>query len=173
MKHKKRKLNMFIPTIVMGAIAITLLAMGYFKGKGEHITGLKAAFFMTIEILPLLLFAFIVAGMIQVFIPKEQLAKWVGTESGIKGILLGTIAGGFTPGGPYVSLPIMAVFLRAGASTGVMVAYLTSWSLWAIARLPMEVGILGWKFTIARLVSTFFFPPIAGIIAQILFPNFK
>jgi hypothetical protein len=35
--------------------------------------------------------------------------------------------------------------------------------------LPMEVAILGWKFALIRLASTFFFPPIAGLIAQTFF----
>jgi hypothetical protein len=50
-----------------------------------------------------------------------------------------------------------------------MVAFLTGWSLWAIARLPMEVGILGWKFTMVRLATTFFFPPVAGWLAHAFF----
>jgi len=33
----------------------------------------------------------------------------------------------------------------------------------------MEMGILGWEFTLIRIASTFFFPPIAGLIAQTLF----
>jgi len=47
-----------------------------------------------------------------------------------------------------------------------MVAFMTGWSLWAVGRLPMEVGILGWQLTLVRLASTFFFPPIAGLIAN-------
>ncbi len=164
---------MLVPTIIMGVLAITLLAIGYAKGNGEHLTGLKMAMTMTIEILPLLLFAFIMAGMIQVLIPHEIIAKWVGAESGIRGILIGTVAGGLSPGGPYVSLPIAAGLIRSGASIGTMVAYLTGWSLWAVTRLPMEAGILGWKFTLIRLASTFIFPPIAGLIAQALFSDIK
>jgi uncharacterized membrane protein YraQ (UPF0718 family) len=93
----------------------------------------------------------------------------LGQESGFRGILIGTIAGGFSPGGPYVNLPIAAALLRSGASVGTMVAFLTGWSLWAINRLPMEVGILGWKFTVIRFICTFFFPPIAGFLAQMIF----
>jgi len=104
-----------------------------------------------------------------VFLPQDLLSRWVGVESGKRGILIGTLAGGLTPGGPYVSLPVVAGLLRAGASVGIMVAFLTAWSLWAVSRLPMEVGILGWKFTLIRIASTFFFPPIAGLIAQTLF----
>jgi len=33
----------------------------------------------------------------------------------------------------------------------------------------MEVGVMGWEFTLIRLACTFFFPPIAGLIANILF----
>ena len=111
--------------------------------------------------------------MIQILIPQEIISKWVGSESGIRGILMGTVAGGLSPGGPFVSLPIVAGLLRSGAGIGTMVAFLTGWSLWAVARLPMDVGILGWKFTAIRLGITSLFPIIAGILAQALFANVK
>jgi len=164
---------MLIPTVIMAALAIILLAIGYSKGGGQHIQGLNSGLKMIVEIIPLLLFAFIVAGMVQVLLPQEVLSRWIGEESGMKGILIGTLAGGVTPGGPYVSLPVVAGLLKAGAGVGIMVAFLTSWSLWAVSRLPMEIGILGWKFTLVRLACTFFFPPIAGIIAQIAFSGVK
>lgn len=169
MSKNRRKSQMLIPTIIMGAIAIALILIGYFRGQDQHITGLKAALSMTIEILPLLIFAFIVAGMTQALIPNEIISKWIGEGSGLRGIFIGTVAGGIMPGGPYVSLPVAGGFLRTGASIGTMVAFLTGWSLWAIARLPMDIGILGWKFTFVRLACTFFFPPIAGLLANALF----
>jgi uncharacterized membrane protein YraQ (UPF0718 family) len=160
---------MIIPTMVMGVLAVALLVLGYSRGQGEHVQGLRSGFGMVIDILPLLLCAFVVAGMVQVLLPRDLIAKWVGAESGFRGILIGTVAGGLSPGGPYVSLPIVAGLLRAGAGIGTMVAFLTGWSLWAIARLPMEVGILGWKFTLVRLATTFFFPPVAGWFAHVFF----
>ncbi|UCE20092.1 MAG: permease [Gemmatimonadota bacterium] len=169
MAKKKRGSTMVIPTIIMGILAIALLFIGYSKGEGQHIVGMKSTWKMLIEILPLLFFAFIVAGMVQVLLPRDLISKWVGVESGLRGILIGTVAGGLTPGGPYVSLPVVAGFLRAGASVGTMVAFLTGWSLWAVSRLPMEFGILGWKFTLIRFACSFFFPPIAGLLAQAIF----
>jgi uncharacterized membrane protein YraQ (UPF0718 family) len=164
---------MLVPTIVMGILAISLVIIGYKRNDGEYLVGLKSALTMTIEILPLLIFAFIVAGMVQVLLPTEILSKWVGNESGIKGIMIGAIVGGLAPGGPYVSLPIVAGLLKSGAGVGTMVAFLTGWSLWAVGRLPMEVGILGWKFTLIRLLSILIFPPIAGLIAHYFFGNIK
>jgi uncharacterized membrane protein YraQ (UPF0718 family) len=171
---KKRSIPvMLIPTIIMAALAVIFLFVGYYKGQGQHISGLKSALNMTVEILPLLIFAFLVAGMAQVLLPQELISKWVGAESGIRGIFIGTVAGALVHGGPYVSLPVAAGLLRAGAGIGTMVAFLTGWSLWAVSRLPMEVGILGWKFTLIRLASTFFFPPIAGLIAHLFFAGTK
>lgn len=164
---------MLIPTIVMALIAVILVIIGYSKGEGQHVTGLKSALKMTTDILPLLVCAFIVAGMIKVLLPQELMSRWVGEESGFRGILIGTVAGGIMPGGPYVSLPLAAGLLRAGAGLGTMVAFLTAWSLWAVARLPMELGIMGWKFTLVRFACTFFFPPIAGFLAQTFFSGLK
>ena len=164
---------MLIPTIIMAVFAIILFIIGYSRGEGQHVQGLKSALRMTIDILPLLIFAFIMAGMVQVLLPHELLSKWVGEESGIRGILIGTLAGSMTPGGPYVSLPLAAGLLKSGASVGTMVAFVSAWSLWAISRLPLEIGILGWKFWFARFACTFFFPPVADLIAQSFFSGFK
>jgi len=100
MSKKRRNLNMIIPTIIMGTLAGALVLVGYYKAQGQHISGIKSAVNMMVSILPLLAFAFIVAGMAQVLLPQDIIAKWVGAESGIRGILIGTIAGALAPGGP-------------------------------------------------------------------------
>jgi uncharacterized membrane protein YraQ (UPF0718 family) len=169
MSKKGRLSQMLIPTVIMGVIAIVLLVIVYQRGGGEHILGLKLAGNLLLQIIPILIFAFIIAGMIQVLVPTEMISRWVGAESGFRGILIGTAIGGFMPGGPYVSLPIAAGLLRAGAGIGTMVALITAWSLLAFARLPIEIGLIGWKFTLIRLACVFFFPPIAGLIANKFF----
>ncbi|RTZ90847.1 MAG: permease [Deltaproteobacteria bacterium] len=160
---------MLIPTIIMGVIAAILVAIGFFRGQGQDVQGIKVAVKLTIEMIPLLLFAFIIAGMMEVLIPSQIISRWIGAESGFRGILIGAMAGSLTPGGPFVSFPIAAGFLRAGAGIGTMVAFVTGWSLWALTRLPLEVGILGWRFTLIRITCTFIFPPLAGLIANFLF----
>ncbi len=116
--------TMLQTTIVIGVLAVILLLVGYFKGKGQHIAGLKQSLDMTVEILPMLALSFIVAGMAQVLIPRDIMAKWVGPESGFKGIMMGSLAGAISPGGPYVNFPIVAGFLKAGAGVATMVAFM-------------------------------------------------
>jgi len=160
---------MLVPTIVMGVLALVLTFIAYNRGGGEHILGLKSGGNMLIQLVPMLILALIVAGMVQVLVPQELISKWVGAESGFRGLLIGTLMGGVMPGGPFVSMPIAAGLLRAGAGLGTMVAFMTAWSLLAVARLPLEIGLMGWKFMLIRLACTFFFPPVAGMIANRLF----
>lgn len=160
---------MLVPTLVLAVAACSLVLWGRSRGLGEEVAGLQMALKMTTEILPLLFFALITAGMVQVLIPQETVARWVGESSGWRGIWVGSLAGGLAPGGPFVSLPVAAGLVRSGAGVGTMVAFLTGWSLWAFSRLPMEVGILGWKLTLIRLLSTLIFPPLAGFLAHLIF----
>ncbi len=155
---------MFGPTLFMAVLTMVVFYAAY--KRGVHLEGLKAAWTMLFELLPILVFAFLLAGLVQYLVPEELLSVWVGERSGFKGILIGSLAGACAPGGPYVSFPIAAALLRSGAGIPTMVAFVTGWSLWALARIPLEVGILGWRFALIRLASVCLFPPLAGVIAQ-------
>lgn len=124
MNKKTNNKSMFWATLITGLIALVLFIIATRMGGGKNIKGLLSAWNMTIEIMPILIFAFIIAGLLQVILPQDLLSKWLGTESGFKGIMIGTIAGSLTPGGPYVSLPIVAALLKSGAGYGTLVAYL-------------------------------------------------
>jgi uncharacterized membrane protein YraQ (UPF0718 family) len=167
----RRLPQMLVPTIILGLIAVVLIYFG--QQKGVHIQGLQVSWIMFVQIIPLLIFALIIAGMSQVLIPQELVSKWIGVESGLRGILIGSFLGGLAPGGPMTSLPIAAGLLRTGASMGTMVAFLTGWSLLAFTRMPLEIGIMGWQFTLIRFACVFFFPPIAGLIAHAFFSHIK
>jgi uncharacterized membrane protein YraQ (UPF0718 family) len=165
--------QIFWPTVVMFIIALALFIVALLQGEGKHVTGLKAAWTYTIQILPLLIAALIVAGLVQTLIPREMISAWVGDESGFRGILIGSVAGALTPGGPYVSLPIAAGFLKAGASVPTMVSFVVGWALLSVARLPLEVGIMGWRFTLIHMLSVIIFAPMAGLLASLLIKLFK
>jgi uncharacterized membrane protein YraQ (UPF0718 family) len=66
---------------------------------------------------------------------------------------------------------IAAIFLRSGANIGTMVAFMTGLSLLGVVRIPLEIGIIGWQFTLVRLACTFFFPVIAGLLANLFFAH--
>ena len=156
-------------TIIMVVIAALLFTVAYVQGGGGHIEGLKAGAKTFVRFLPLLVAAFIVAGFIEIVIPREWITRWLGQEAGYKGILIASLLGTLTPGGPYISFPIVASIYRAGAGLGSMVAYVSAWALLGLGKLPFELAIMGPRFTIIRYACTFVFPLLAGLLAHHLF----
>ncbi len=157
-------------TLIMIALAIILTVVAYFRG-GVHWKGLTSGGRMLSNNLLLLLASFAIAGMVQVLIPKEIIQQWLGAESGLKGIILGCIAGGLTPGGPYAVFPIVGSLYQAEASLGAVVGFVSAWSLWSVARLPMEVALIGPKVALVRVIATLVVPPLAGLFAQHVLGN--
>ena len=162
-------MDVLYPTIILGGLALVLFCIAYFKGDGGHIQATKASIALFLKVVPLVFFALMVSSLVRHLLPQEAIATWIGPGSGWRGLIFGTIAGFLTPGGPFVSFPIAAGFLSAGAGFGTMVSYVTAWSIGAITRIPIEAGFLGFRFTIIHLLSTFFFPPIAGWISDHIF----
>ena len=162
---------MFISTSIMAIFAIVLSALAIRKKDGTFQHGLQLGTSILIKVAPLIALSFIIVGMMQVLIPEDIISEWVGTDSGIKGIVLGTLLGGLMPGGPFTSLPIAVGLLQTGAGIGTMVAFVTGWSLLAFSRLPLEIGLLGWRFSAARLSVVFFMPVIGGLLADFFFSD--
>ncbi len=155
--------------IIMYAVAIALIVIAYKKGDNAHIQGFKSGWILFRNTLPLVFAAFLIAGLIQVLVPEKFIINWLGVRSGLRGIMIGAVAGALTPGGPYISFPIVASLYRAGAGIGTVVAFVAAWSLWSLARFPYEISFIGAKFTLIRFLSTLIFPPLAGIIANTFF----
>lgn len=171
MSTHKRGNTLLLPTIIIGIAASVLLVISIIKGNGQHIDGFRLSLTMMIKILPLLFFALFVAQMVQLLIPAEVIAHWVGSKSGMKGIFIGMIAGMLTLGGPYAIYPLAVGFVGAGASIGTITAYVTSWSMLSLGRLPMEIGFLGWKFSMIRMAISLIIPLVVGWSAQLLFSS--
>jgi uncharacterized membrane protein YraQ (UPF0718 family) len=113
--------------------------------------------------------SFLAAGVAQSLIPRALVEEALGERSGLRGILLATGAGALTPAGPFVSMPIAAVLLRAGASTAAVVAFLTSWSVLAVHRLvAWETPILGVRFALLRYGVSLVLPVLAGLLTRLV-----
>ena len=151
--------------ILILCLAATIIA---FKKDPQLVNdGFVQGMKMLAKILPILLVAFILAGMVEQILPKDLLADILGPESGFRGLALGTLAGAVMPGGPFILFPLMAVLLKAGAGVGPLVAFLTSWALLGFHRLLIyEAPIMGWKFALCRMAASLIFPIIIGYFAD-------
>jgi uncharacterized membrane protein YraQ (UPF0718 family) len=150
-------------TFVLAGLALALGIVAYIKDPGLPWLGAKSGFKMLGFILPRLIPALILAGLMQVLVPAEIVQRYLGREAGLRAILLATIAGVFTPGGPMVTVPFMVALAHSGAALPALVAYMTSWSLFGMQRIiAWEAPLMGWKFVVVRVIPSLAFPVVAG-----------
>ncbi|MFZ7103579.1 MAG: permease [Peptococcaceae bacterium] len=164
---KKNVIGMAVFTLLLAGIGVVR------EGPGILIKGVGTGLEMFVSVIPLLIAAFILAGMIQVLISKELINKWLGKDAGFKGILLGAVAGALIPGGPYVYYPIAASFLLSGAEIGTVLAFVVAKNLWTLSRLPMEIALVGSRITFVRYTITFIFPILVAVIANMFFKGWS
>lgn len=118
-------------------------------------------------LLPLLLLAVLFAACVEVVVPADTISRWLGQESGARGILLAWLAGVLTPGGGPIGLTLVAAFARQGAAVPVLLTYLVSLSTLSLIRVPLEVGILGGRLTALRVAFCALLPPLVGVAARL------
>lgn len=153
--------------LVLLLFAALATAVAFHKGVARQ--GLTESARLVLQMGPVLLVAFVLAGMVSVLISSDTLGEWLGREAGFRGLLVGTLAGALTPAGPFVAFPLLAVLLKGGASVGAVTAYLTSWALLGVHRVAaLEIPILGWRFALVRYLASLAAPVCIGFLAQLL-----
>lgn len=122
-----------------------------------------------IGLIPLIITATLIAGLVQAAIPREVIANFLGKEAGLRGIALGGLLGSVVPGGPYVVFPLLGGLYRAGAGVGTVIAFVTAWALISLSRIPMEIPFLGTRIVAIRLALSLILPIVLGVLGQIIF----
>lgn len=148
--------------------AIVLFVVLCAKDVSVAVSATKDGLTLFFRYVILIVCAMLVATYVQSLIPKELITAYLGKQSGLKGIFLGSVIGGLTPGLPYAAMPFFAGIMRMGASVPTRVAMVCAWGLWSIGRLPFEVAVMGSKFTMIQVVSSILLPIVAGLIALVL-----
>lgn len=153
-------------------VGMTLLAAAacwWLKGYDALIEAFHDDLALLVYISPRVLLAMLVAGLAQVLLPRDKVAHWVGEQSGFRGLLIATLAGALTPGGPITSFPFVLALYMAGADRGALVAYLTAWALLGFQRVMVwEIPLMGMDFALMRSIANLPLPLIAGYIARLL-----
>ncbi len=151
--------------ILYGLLAIMVLA-ALSRMDGTFQRGLRRAVEQLALLAPRMVCALTAAGFIARLIPSELIGQYLGAEAGLKAILLASAVGLAIPAGPVIAFAIAAIFARSDASTAALIAFITSWSLFAAHRIFIyEIPLLGPSFLRLRIVSVAALPIIAGLIA--------
>lgn len=102
---------------------------------------------------------FILLGLLDVWVSREAMMKYMGEKSGLKGILLAFFLGSAAAGPLYAAFPIAAVLMKKGVKFSNVLIFIGAWSTTKIPMFLFELSSLGAKFTFTRLLVN-----IPGII---------
>jgi uncharacterized membrane protein YraQ (UPF0718 family) len=138
-----RPMRAHLSTLVLAIVAVALGVIAYLKDPGPPAIGVRNGVSMLVFILPRMVPAILIAGLIQVLIPQETVSHCFGQRSGVAGIVVASLVGVFTPGGPMVSVPFMVV----------------AW----------EAPLMGWRFVAVRVIPSFAFPVLAGWLVKVFY----
>jgi uncharacterized membrane protein YraQ (UPF0718 family) len=154
--------------ILWGLCGLAALA-AWRQGGGVVQGGVRFAALQLRTIIPVLALALPAAGFIAALVPDDLARAWIGPESGARGILVASFAGGLIPGGPFVSFPLLLAFAASGAGVPQLVALTSGWAVFAFHRVIVwEWPVMGPSFVLLRLACSIALPAASGFLAQAL-----
>ena len=171
-KDQKKK-KPFIDRTLIG-----LFAMAAVTGAACYVLEGREAFFESfhtdlknfLDIAPKMAGALMLSAYIQLLLPREVVARYLGVQSGARGMALAAGLGFATPGGPSTSFPVVAALHYAGTGRAPLVCYLTAWSTLGFNRILLwEMPFLGAEFALFRQLASLPLPFAAALIST-LFP---
>ena len=153
---------LFILWLLAGVLGV----VAFSRGDGRHRKAIEYAMGQFVILFPRMVLALMTAGFISTLIPADSIASWIGEGSGLRGILIASAAGALIPGGPVIAIPTAVLLTDSGAGVPQLIAFITSWSIFAVHRIiQFELSLIGWRFTVLRLLSSIPLPVIAGLLA--------
>lgn len=122
-----------------------------------------------LTVLPKVIAGVLVAAFLRILLPREVVARWIGERSGLKGLVVATLAGAIIPGGPMTIFPIATALYLSGADRGSTITFITAWLTIGINRaIVWELSFFGPEFVILRTLVSLPIPILCGIAARML-----
>lgn len=95
---------------------------------------------------------FILLGLLDIWVPRETMIKYMGDKSGLKGIVLAFLLGSAAAGPLYGAFPIAAVFMKKGVKFINVLIFIGAWSTTKVPMFLFELSALGAAFAFTRLI---------------------
>jgi uncharacterized membrane protein YraQ (UPF0718 family) len=167
-QNQKKALNGMVrdSLIFVFVFSAALILLSFFPHRRPKFFDVSWDFF--IEMLTILPAVMILMGLFSVFVPKDEIVKYLGKTSGLKGIALALFFGALPTGPLYVAFPMAAVLIKKGARISNIIIFLSAWACIKIPQEMMELQFLGFKFMLLRLVLTILFVVGMGKIIEVI-----
>ncbi len=163
-----RKAFLDTTTRVFTALMIAAGAAVYvIKGPDVFYAAVREELWLLLAFTPKMMLAFFVAALVTALVSRELVARWLGAQSGVRGMAMAGGIGAVTPGGPMVSFPLVTALADSGAARPSLIAYLTSWTTLGFQRIMIwELPLLGIEYALIRLIVSLPLPFIAALVSM-------
>lgn len=155
--------------IIMLLIIAIITVVNFEVGNKAIITSIGSFKQMALIIPPI----FILLGLLDVWVPREIMVKYMGEGSGLKGIVLAFILGSAAAGPLYGAFPVAAVFMKKGVKFSNLLIFIGAWSTTKIPMFLFEMSSLGAKFAFTRLLINIPGIIIIAYLLQAIIPQEK
>jgi uncharacterized membrane protein YraQ (UPF0718 family) len=169
MAERRRRVTSFEwSTAVIGGISLISGAIVYLRDGSARFTAILTNDLGIFgSMLPKMMAGCLVSAFMTRLLPREVVARLVGAESGLLGLLIASLMGAALPGGPLTIYPVAGAFLALGADAGTAIAFITAWNLLGYNRaLIWEMPFFGPDFVFWRILVAVPLPFLAGALAR-------
>lgn len=154
MKLKRILARYRAPLVALAGLVIFMLAVPELAPKtGASLIGQVKTMLLVVPPIFLLL------GLLDVWVPRETMMKFMGSGSGIRGALIAFALGSAAAGPLYGAFPVAAVLMKKGAGFTNILIFIGAWSTTKVPMFLFETQALGYRFALSRLAID-----IVGII---------
>lgn len=150
---KRYKLFLILLSInIILLFASPILGQTSFKITGKNV----------LEMLSVIPPIFLLLGLLDVWVKKETMMRYMGPESGLKGMFLAFLLGSAAAGPLYAAFPVAGTLLKKGSKFSNVLIFIGAWSTTKIPLLLFEASSMGMNFMLLRFVLNL---PVIALIA--------
>lgn len=158
-KEKKGSIIIFAGIIAAAAILLALY-------PENRTASFQASYNLFMEFILILPAVMVLMGLFSVWVRKENVVKYLGHASGIKGLIIALIMG-MTPTGPlYIAFPMASMLLKKGARVANIIIFLSAWACIKLPQELVEIRFMGIKFMVLRLSFTIIMVIMMGLFIE-------
>ena len=133
-------------------ISSLILLLIYIYNNEFGISTFKNIKYILLQMLSVLPPTMVLLGIMDEWIPREYFIKYMGKTSKSLGVILSFLLAFLAAGPTYAGFPFAAVLIKKGVKFSNIIIFLNAWCVTKFSTLLFEIGALGFKYTLYRLI---------------------
>lgn len=168
----KEKIKSIFSEYYLEIIFLTIALILVLINKNKAYVGFKYALNTYKNLFFVIVGVAFLSGLISELVNENMIRKYIGKESGFKGVIIGAIFGTVMVGPAYVYYPFLKELMNKGAKINVIATTIGAWAI-KLQWLPFAITILGAKFIITLNIFIFIFAIFSGYLIEYFTNNLK